>query len=134
MRRLQLLSFVLSVTLVASRGTGQTHSLVRVDTAPTFGADYTPDFRQTHTTYDLWIDTPADWLTTELSADVVGDGIIWNASDEQTDGDPSASPLPVGRSVRTRRPTPYTPMSLRRRAAGRLRRGSGAAGPRARIT
>ncbi len=58
---------------------GQVNTLV-LNSTPLQGD---PTFRDTHTTFDLMISTPDDWLASEMRVDVVGNGIIWNSPGEQ---------------------------------------------------
>ncbi len=85
MSRNRFLWIACAVLTTTGLRAGQVVSLVRNDTEPTWGVDDPPvgNFRDTHTTYDLIFDTPADWLSSGLFVQVIGgEGIIWNATDE----------------------------------------------------
>ena len=84
-RAVQFACAVAAAAGVTGVRAGQIISLVRNDTEPTWGVDDPPvgRFRDTHTTYDLILDVPGDWLGSDLFAQVIGgEGIIWNATDE----------------------------------------------------
>ncbi len=77
---------------VAAAALGQVNTLVMVDNSTAItGADFAPGWSDAHTTFDLMINTPTDWLASEVTVNVVGAGIIWNASDEMTAPNGSAT-------------------------------------------
>ena len=92
-----LRKFLATTVMAAFAGTAalaEVNTLVEVDNSTvSMGADFSATWADTHTTFDLMFNTPTDWLASEVTVDVVGNGIIWNASDEMTAPNGSATVL-----------------------------------------